>query len=114
MGLVRNYLMLSGVQVTVPQDPEATAIVYITVDVFGLNRSRSDFYVYNQENVVAETAIEMFAFDKKGRLIMKPTSSNFEAAYNERYIFWAGPFEKTKSVRRGEGLLEDFSDLGSK
>jgi len=95
MGLVRNYLMLSGVQVTVPQD----------------HRSRSDFYVYNEENVKAETAMEMFAFDRAGKLIMKPTTSDYEAEYNEKYIFWAGPFETTKRVQKGEGLLEDFTDL---
>ena len=112
MGLVRNYLLLNGVQVTVPTDPSAQAIVYVTVDVFGIVRSRFDAYIYNRETVKAETAIEMMAFDKHGRLIMRPSSANEEASYNERYLLWAGPFLTDKSTHKGEGLLVDFRDVG--
>jgi hypothetical protein len=111
MGLVRNYLLLNGVRVTVPTDPQATAIVYITVDVFGIVRSRFDAYAYNKETVRAETAIEMMAFDKRGKMIMRPCSANEEAEYNERYILWAGPFITDKRTKKGEGLLVDFKDI---
>ena len=72
MGLVRQYLLLSGVQPTIPTDPEANVILYVTVSVFGLVRSRFDAHLFNQESVIAETAIEMTAFDKQGNIIMRP------------------------------------------
>lgn len=111
MGLVRNYLILNGVEVTVPSDRSATALVYVTVDVFGINRSRFDAYVYNRENVKAETGIEMFAFGRDGSMLMRPTSSNYLAAYDEKYLFWAGPFKSDQEVRKGEGLLVTFEDV---
>lgn len=90
---------------------EADTIAYVTVDVFGTIRSRFDAVVYNSENLTAETGIEIFAFDKGGRLIMKPQSSSYEAEYGERYILWSGPFESSKEVKKGSGLLVDFSDV---
>ncbi len=111
MGLVRNYLLLNEIQVTVPTDPEATALLYVTVDVFGINRSRFDAYVYNRETVKAETAMEMFAFNRRGEIILRPTSSNYEAEYDEKFLFWAGPFRSDQSVMEGEGLLVDFSGV---
>lgn len=115
MGLVRNYLLLNGVEPTVPTDPRATAVLYVTVDVFGIVRSRFDAYVYNQESVLADTAIEMMAFDRSGKIIMRPRSANNEAKYDERYFLWAGPFATDEEVRQGKGLLVDFSGVdGSK
>lgn len=111
MGLVRNYLLLSGVQVTVPTDKSADTLLYVTVDVFGTNRSRFDAYVVNKETLKAETAIEMMAFDKGGRLIMRPQSSNDIAKYEEVYMFWAGPFYVSESVKTGTGLLKDWSGV---
>lgn len=115
MGLVRNYLLLNGVEPTVPTDPNATAVLYVTVDVFGIVRSRFDAYVYNQESVLADTAIEMMAFDRTGKLIMRPRNANNEAKYDERYFLWAGPFQTDEQVRKGKGMLVDFSQVdGSK
>jgi hypothetical protein len=111
MGLVRTYLLLNGVEVTVPTDPNATAILYVSVDVFGIVRSRFDAYVYNQESVLADTAIEMVAFDRTGKVIMRPRSANNEAKYDERYFFWAGPFKTDEEVRTGKGLLVDYSQV---
>ena len=111
MGLVRNYLLLNGVTPTIPTDPEATAILYVTVDIFGLVRSRFDMYVFNQENVRAETAIEMMAFDRSGKMIMRPQNANREAKYDENYFFRAGPFKTEEEVRKGKGLLVDFSKV---
>lgn len=111
MGLVRNYLLLSGVEVTVPTDKSADTLLYVTVDVFGTNRSRFDAYVLNKETLKAETAIEMMAFDKSGRLIMRPQSSNDIAKYEEVYLFWAGPFYVAETVKTGTGLLKDWSGV---
>lgn len=111
MGLVRTYLLLNGVEVTVPTDPSASAILYVSVDIFGIVRSRFDAYVYNQESVLADTAIEMVAFDRTGKIIMRPRSANNEAKYDERYFFWAGPFKTDEEVRTGKGLLVDYSQV---
>lgn len=111
MGLTRNYFMLNGIPVTSPTDPSATAIVYITVDIFGINRSRMDVVLANNERVIAETGLEMFAFDRNGQMIMRPKSANYTAKYREAYILWAGPFESKQRVQKGEGLLVDFSDV---
>lgn len=115
MGQVRNYLLLSGVNVTIPQDPALEAVVYISVDIFGLVRSRFDAFVYNNETVRAETGIEMMAFDKaSGKLIMPPRNASMQAAYKEHYMFWVGPMESDKKVSKAEGLLVNFSDVVEK
>ena len=111
MGLVRNYLMLNGVTPTTTDDPNATAVLYVTVDIFGIVRSRFDAYVYNQESVLADTSIEMTAYDRMGKLIMRPRNANNEAKYDERYFFWAGPFKTDEEVRTGKGMLVDFSQV---
>ncbi|CAG0906189.1 unnamed protein product [Darwinula stevensoni] len=115
MGLVRNYLLLNGVIPTTPTDESAQALLYVTVDIFGLIRSRFDALAYNKESVKAEVAFEMMAFDRSGKLIMRPTSANRSAQYAEHYLFWAGPLTTKETVSKGEGLLVDFSDVdGSK
>jgi hypothetical protein len=111
MGLVRSYLLLNGVTPTVPTDKTADVLLYITVDIFGIIRSRSDFYLYNQESVVAETSFEMTAYDRDGKLIMAPKVANHEASYKERYLLWAGPFVTQEKVQKGQGLLVDFADV---
>lgn len=111
MGLVRNYLLFSGVTPTVPTDPKADVLVYVTVDVFGTVRSRFDALAYNNETVKAETSFEISAFDKEGKMIMRPTVANREAQYREHYLMWAGPFVTSEKVNQGTGLLVDFTDV---
>jgi hypothetical protein len=115
MGLVRNYLLFSGVTPTVPTDPKADVLVYVTVDVFGTVRSRFDALAYNNETIKAETSFEISAFDRDGKIIMRPTVANKEAQYSEHYLMWTGPFITREKVSQGSGLLVDFSDVdGSK
>jgi hypothetical protein len=115
MGLVRNYLLFSGITPTVPTDPKADVLIYVTVDVFGTVRSRFDALAYNNETVKAETSFEISAFDRDGKMIMKPVVANKEAQYREHYLMWAGPFVTTEKVNQGTGLLVDFTDVdGSK
>ncbi len=115
MGLVRNYLLFSGVTPTVPTDPKADVLVYVTVDVFGTVRSRFDALAYNNETVKAETSFEISAFDREGKMVMRPTVANREAQYREHYLMWAGPFITSERVNPGTGLLVDFTDVdGSK
>jgi len=108
--LLDTYLKLSGVRTT-SRINEADVIVYVLVDVFGTIRSRFDAVIYNSEDLTAETALEVFAFDKRGRLILMPQTSNYEAQYGERYVVWAGPFAVDKGVKQGKGQLVDFKDV---
>lgn len=115
MGLVRNYLLFNGVTPTVPTDPKADVLVYVTVDVFGTVRSRFDALAYNNETIKAETSFEISAFDRDGKMIMRPTVANREAQYREHYLMWTGPFVTSEKVNQGTGLLVDFTDVdGSK
>ena len=114
MGLVRNYFLLSGVIPTTPNDPSADVLVYVTVDIFGIVRSRFDAMVYNNETVKAETSFEIMAFDREGKLVLRPQQANKEAQYREHYLMWIGPVETKETVRDGQGLLVNFKDVGLK
>lgn len=111
MGLVRNYMLLSGVTPTTPNDPTAEVLVYVTVDIFGTVRSRFDAILYNNETVKAETSFEIMAFDREGKNMLKPQVANSEAQYREHYLLWAGPLTTNEKVYQGQGLLVDFSNF---
>lgn len=111
MGLVRNYMLFNGVIPTTPTDPSAEVLVYVTVDIFGTVRSRFDTLVYNNETVKAETSFEISAFDREGRMILRPQVANREAQYKEHYLLWAGPLTTQEKVYQGQGLLVDFTDV---
>lgn len=111
MGLVRSYLLLNNIFPTTPNDKEAQVLLYVTVDIFGTVRSRFDAYLYNNETVKAETALEMTAYDRTGKVIMRPRSANSEAKYAEHYLLWAGPVVTRETVDKGQGLLVDFADV---
>lgn len=112
MSLTRNYFLLNDIEVTTPSDPTAELVVYVTVDIFGINRQRTDLVVYNRETLKAETAIEMFAVNKAGRIVMHPQVGNIQTSYEEEYIFWAGPLNTKRETETGVGLLNDFTDQG--
>lgn len=114
MGLVRNYFLLSGVVPTTPNDPSADVLVYVTVDIFGIVRSRFDAMVYNNETVKAETSFEIMAFDREGKNVLRPQQASKEAQYQEHYLMWVGPLETKETVRDGQGLLVNFKDVGLK
>lgn len=109
--LVQNYLILNEVTPLAASDPAADYILYVTVDVLGTDRKRTDLVVYNNERLSAESAIEMFATDRRsGKVIMRPAVGNSRADYREDYLFWVGPLETKRKMEEGEGLLVDFSD----
>lgn len=112
MGLVRNYFLLSGVVPTTPNDPSADVLVYVTVDIFGIVRSRFDAMVYNNETVKAETSFEIMAFDREGKNVLRPQQASKEAQYREHYLMWVGPLETKETVRDAQGLLVNFKDVG--
>lgn len=110
--VLQESLALRGVQVVDPSSADYD--VYITVDVFGTIRSRHDWHLANQESLIAKTALEMTAIDRRtGQVIVSPQTTSFEAEYNEQYILWAGPVQKMKELRRSEPLLADFKDMNS-
>ena len=108
--LIQTVLFLKGVQV-VPSEL-AEVDLFVNVDVFGTIRSRTEFYLYNNEQLKSQTKIEYFAIDKNSRnLIIKPQVSSFESQYKENYILWAGPFSTVKTIKTSDPLLVDFSDV---
>ena len=111
--IIQTYLFLNGVNVVPPS--EATIDLYVTVDVFGTVRSRIEWFIANNEILVAKTSLEVMAVDHEtGRLLLPPQSVGAEAEYNEQFIFWAGPVMVNKFMRETEPLLVDFSGLPSK
>ncbi len=108
--LLQTAFFLRGVDVVSPA--QADTDVFVTVDVFGTIRDRTDWQVANVEELKAQTKLEMFAVDKKTRdLVLKPRTSSFEAKYDEQYYFWCGPFTTAKAIRKADPLLVDFGDM---
>lgn len=108
--LLQTVFFLRGIEVVPPS--QADADVFVTVDVFGTIRSRTEWAVSNQERLIASTKLEVFSVDRKTRtLLMAPRSSAFEAKYEEQYAFWVGPFKVSKEVNKSNSLLVDFSDV---
>jgi hypothetical protein len=52
----------------------------------------------------------MFAADRSGKIIMRPSVGNVRTDYREDYIVWAGPFDTKRSTSAGLGPMNDFTD----
>ena len=108
--LLQTIFFLRGIEVVPPS--QADTDVFVTVDVFGTIRSRTEWHISNQERLIAVTKLEVFGIDRKSRkIIMPPRVSAFEAKYEERFALWAGPFKVTKGVSKSTPLLVDFADV---
>ncbi|KAA3623273.1 MAG: adhesin [Proteobacteria bacterium] len=108
--IIQNYMVLKGVAVVAPDAAEVD--VYITVDVFGTNRSRTDWLFANSESLKAKTAFELSAIERaSGRVLISPQVSSYEAEYVEKFALWMGPYRTGKQVRKAGGLMVDFSDV---
>lgn len=108
--LVQTVFYLRGIEVVPPE--YADTDVFVTVDVFGTIRSRTEFHVYNAETLKAQTKLEYFAVDRHTRkLLIKPTSAAYETQYKEKYAFWTGPYKVSKTVKASDGLMVDFGDI---
>ena len=109
-GLVQTVFFLRGLNI-VP-DEAADTDVFVNVDVFGTIRSRTELHLYNAETLRAQTKLEYFAVDRKtGRTVIPPKTAAYEAAYQEKYALWMGPYSVKKSIRVSDGLMVDFSDI---
>jgi hypothetical protein len=106
---LHEAFVLRGVIIVAPE--RADIDVYVTVDVFGTHRSRSDFIVYNKESLRAKTALQVTAFDRERKPMLSPRTSSFEAEYVENYVLWMGPTSTSKLLRRSDSLLVDFSTM---
>ncbi len=108
--LIQTMFFLRDIDVVSPE--YADTDVFITVDVFGTIRSRTELHIHNRETLQAVTKLEYFAVDRASRkLLIKPTTSNFESQYQERYALWMGPYKKDKSLQQSDRLMVDFSDV---
>jgi hypothetical protein len=108
--LLHTYLFLKGVYVVPPSEAEID--IYITVDVFGTMRSRVEWFLANNEILLARTALEIIAIEHvSGKLVMPPQAVGAEAEYNEQYLLWVGPVSATKYMKKAEPLLCDFTDV---
>ena len=110
--LIQTVLFLKGIQI-VPSE-YADVDLFVNVDVFGTIRSRTEYHLYNAEQLKSQTKIEYFAIDKNSRqVIVKPKVSAFESQYKEQYILWTGPFKTVKTVKSADPLMVDFSDISN-
>lgn len=107
--VIREACVLQGVGLTTPQKADAT--LYVTVDVFGTHRSRTELHLFNQERLRAKTAMHVTAFDKQGKVLVPPQTVSFEADYRERYVLWCGPLEVEKRVYQSDDLMIDYGCL---
>lgn len=107
--VIHEAFALQGVQLFPPEQAEVD--IYVTVDVFGTVRSRTEFHVFNQEKLVAKTAMQVSAFDRFGNVVLQPVTASFEASYTENYMFWMGPVKTYKKIQRAKDLLVDFHSI---
>lgn len=108
--LVQTVFYLRGIEVVPPE--YADTDVFVTVDVFGTIRSRTELHLYNAETLKAQTKLEYFAVDRNSRkLLIAPKTAAYESQYQEKYALWMGPFKVGKTVKAADGLMVDFSDI---
>ncbi|MDO4426605.1 MAG: hypothetical protein Q4B88_00600 [Moraxella sp.] len=108
--LIQTLFFLRGIEVVSPE--YADTDMFVTVDVFGTIRSRTELHIHNKETLAAVTKLEYFAVDRKTKgLLISPTASSFETKYQEKYALWMGPYKKEKTVIKSDGLMVDFSDV---
>lgn len=109
-GLVMSYLLLNGIRQAPPSEAEAT--LHFILDVFGTSYTRVDWLLANNEILTARTGLEVFAVDTEtGEVLLPPRTAAAEAEYNEQYVLWSGPIKASKSVKKAEPLMVDFTDV---
>lgn len=104
VGLLKRYLVAQGVILIDAkqsnQGAQVDAVLYASIDVFGINRSRFDVIAYNSERLIAETAIEIMAIDtRNNQPIMSPQLVNHQSWYKEDFLFWVGPIRRTEATQ---------------
>ncbi|EOF9375538.1 adhesin MafA, partial [Neisseria gonorrhoeae] len=108
--LVQTVFFLRGIDVVSPANADTD--MFINIDVFGTIRNRTEMHLYNAETLKAQTKLEYFAVDRTNKkLLIKPKTNAFEAAYKENYALWMGPYKVSKGIKPTEGLMVDFSDI---
>ncbi|ENY4722951.1 adhesin MafA, partial [Neisseria gonorrhoeae] len=108
--LIQTVFYLRGIEVVPPE--YADTDVFVTVDVFGTVRSRTELHLYNAETLKAQTKLEYFAVDRDSRkLLIAPKTAAYESQYQEQYALWMGPYSVGKTVKVSDRLMVDFSDI---
>jgi len=106
-GLVQKHFALNNVNMVDPSFADVD--IYVTVDVFGIVRSRTDWLVYNKEILKAKTTIELMAVDRNtNEVIIEPTSSSYEATYEEDFYFWVGPVKTSAVIEQSESIFDKY------
>ncbi|WP_127291970.1 adhesin MafA, partial [Neisseria meningitidis] len=94
--LIQTVFYLRGIEVVPPE--YADTDVFVTVDVFGTVRSRTELHLYNAETLKAQTKLEYFAVDRDSRkLLIAPETAAYESQYQEQYALWMGPYSVGKT-----------------
>lgn len=82
--------------------PTANILLEIIVDVFGINRSRSDFIITNAENLEAVTSLEYTISELRLGGARRSGRTSAQATYRENYVLWSGPVTSNISVTRAD------------
>jgi len=82
--------------------PEATILVEIIVDIFGIIRSRSDFVLANAEKLEAVTSLEYTIAELRPGGVRRSGRTSAQATYLENYVLWSGPITSSISVTRAD------------
>ncbi|MCL5683489.1 adhesin, partial [Neisseria meningitidis] len=79
--------------------------VFVTVDVIGTVRSRTDLQLYTAETLEAQNKLQHFAVDRESRkLLNDPITAAYESQYQEQYALWMGPYSVGKTVKASDRL----------
>jgi hypothetical protein len=90
----------------VTQKPEV--ILHVLVDVMGTNRSRRDFAIVANEDLVASCEVTYYAQEvKTGKLLFRARQTGAAARYREHRIFWVPHSMIRRSVRYSKPVYYD-------
>jgi hypothetical protein len=97
----------------VTQKPEA--VLHVLVDVLGTNRSRRDFLVVANEDLLASCEVTYYAQEvKTGKLIFRARQTGAAARYREHRIFWVPHSMIRRSVRYAKPIYYDVDGESGK
>ena len=104
--IINETLKYHNIRVVSPQFAEVD--LYVTADIFGTIRSRTDYLIYNKEELKAKTVLVISAYNRSGGIVGKSQRIGFEADYIEKYFFWMGPVSTTKTLYPVQSFLTEI------
>jgi hypothetical protein len=101
--LIRKNVLIN------PTDTEGKAeyLLEVFVDVLGTWKSRTDWFLTNNERLTATTSLEyvITKLDSKGKAQRQYGRTSYDATYEEKYTLWMGPVATDITVAKSD-LLE--------